>query len=448
MADLMSILQANAAPPRGWDSVGQALAGIGGAGREDAYNRGLAKAAQLDQLVQTARFSREKAMEAEDARKGRGGFAPAAVAAGISAPQADLLASAFAAGYDPTKLSGYLGDTLERGFREGAVGRALAGDFGGGNAYLMGVANGPVELASVQGQNLINNRLLEGGGGISTTEQGRAGIAADAARAAASYASANSSNASAARTRQGMALDRADVLGGGGGRPSSKAPSGYRWTSDGRLEAIPGGPADKPFGSGASEDERKAAGWLGQANRALANMEDSLYRTDAQGNRLLDAAGRPIPTGADTPGFLERYSPSEELSNRSMSPERQRYANASSSLSEALLRAATGAGVNESEARQKVAELTPQRGDSEAVKQQKMRGAAGYIEDLRARAGRALPDNAARGSAAAAFGGAAPMQVGGGVRPTTGQAPAIGTTRGGYRYTGGDPADRSSWERL
>lgn len=227
MADLMSVLEANSRAPQGWASVGQALAGLGGAGREDAYNRGLAKAAQLDQLVQTARYSREKAMEAEDARKGRGGFAPAAIAAGIPEAQAGLLSNALMAGYDPTKVSGYLGQSQEQGFREGAVARSLAGDFGGGNAYLMGVANGPVELASVQGQNLINNRLLEGGGGVTSTEQGRAAAAADAARAASAYASANSSNATAqaTRARLGIAQAQFDLQRQG------------RWNPDGKVSA-------------------------------------------------------------------------------------------------------------------------------------------------------------------------------------------------------------------
>ncbi|HGM6772817.1 TPA: hypothetical protein ACKQAW_003412 [Stenotrophomonas maltophilia] len=121
--------------------------------------------------------------------------------------QANLLATALRGGFDPTKISGYTGATQEQGFRGDAVTRALAGDWAGANANLVGVANGPVELASIQGQNLINNRLLPGGGGVITTDQGRASIAADAARARASDASAASSFASAARTRQAMALD-------------------------------------------------------------------------------------------------------------------------------------------------------------------------------------------------------------------------------------------------
>lgn len=427
MADLLSVLQANNQPPRGWASVGQALAGLSGAGREDAYNRGMAKAAQLDQLVQTARFSREKAMEAEDARKGRGGFAPAAVAAGIPEAQAGLLSSAFAAGYDPTKLSGYLGATQEQGFREGAVGRALAGDFGGGNAYLMGVANGPVELASVQGQNLINNRLLEGGGGISTTEQGRAGMAADAARAAASYASANSSNASAARTRQAMTLDRADTMGGSGGRGGMKAPSGYRWTSDGRLEAIPGGPADKGDAGGGkvSADEMKqafagkqlaedaydfAAAYLGKTPEAIRQMSaDEIRKQIKDGGRL--TAG---PVVGRIPGMSALANADLDAYTSSAAGRQARINNPTGPVTDADFKAAERSVFSSSK---------PSGVNADLVYRALMRGA---------------------GQQQNAAGQSRPAEV----RPTTGQAPAIGATRNGYRYTGGDPADRASWEKL
>ncbi len=165
-------------------------------------------------------------------------------------------------------------------------------------------------------------------------------------------------------------------------------PAGMRWNAAGTaLEPIPGAPA--PAGN-ASEDERKAAGWFGQATRALENMRQAMYQHDSQGRLVLGKDGKPIPTGADDPGLIETYSPFEEIANRSRDPNRQRYVNAASSLSEALLRAATGAGVNESEARQKIAEVTPQRGDSAELKAQKMAAAEGYLQDLQARAGRAL----------------------------------------------------------
>lgn len=221
----------------GWAALGEAFAG-GGDRNERAYQQGQGRAAQLASLLAGAQIKRDEAMAREQLQESLTG-------AGVAPEQAGLLSTALRGGFNPTQISGYQGDVQEQGFRGDAVARALAGDWGGSNANLMGVANGPVDLASIQGQNLITNRLLPGGGGISTTEQGRAGIAADAARAAASYASANSSNASAARTRQAMSLDRADTMGGGGGRAGMKAPSGYRWRPDGGLEAIPGGPADK-----------------------------------------------------------------------------------------------------------------------------------------------------------------------------------------------------------
>lgn len=373
--------------------AGQALGSALFGSTQDTYTKQLGRQYQVEQALQEARQARSKAVLANQINEQRAMITPDLLGSyrgGDAAATNQLIAAGLLAN-DKVDFS-TLGDIEGASYRRNAVDRATLGDWDGANASMLGVANGPQELASVQGQNLINNRFLTGGGGISTTEQGLAGVAADRARSAAAYASANNSNASAARARQAMSLDRADVLGGGGGgRPASKAPSGYRWAANGSLEVIPGGPADKPLGSGASEDERKAAGWLGQATRALGNMEQALYKKDDKGAFQLDSAGQRIPTGADTPGFIETYSWSPELGNRSMSPDRQRYSNASSSLSEALLRAATGAGVNESEAKQKIAELTPQRGDSEEVKKQKLAGAAGYIEDLRSRAGRALP---------------------------------------------------------
>lgn len=409
MADLMSILQANAAPPQGWTSVGQALAGLGGAGSQNAYDRGMAKAAQLDQLVQTARYSREKAMEAEDARKGRGGFAPAAIAAGIPEAQAGLLSSAFVAGYDPTKLSGYLGDTQERGFREGAVGRALAGDFGGGNAYLMGVANGPVELASVQGQNLLANRLLEGGGGITTTEQGRAGIAADAARAAASYASANSSNASAARTRQAMSLDRADTAGGRGGM---KAPSGYRW-NNGNLEFIPGGPADPAMkSSGApSEGERKSATLLARLEGSLGQMNDAIADDESAAKPgILAALAGNIPFSGET---------ARNLANSS---ERQRVEAAQLDILDAALTLGTGAAYTKEQLEGYRKSFFPQLGDSKDTVSDKQDRLNTVVNSARIAAGRAAPAAAAVAptSAAEAFGGP-PAPVQRARNPNTGQ---------------------------
>lgn len=284
---------------------------------------------------------------------------------------------------------GTLGQSQDFAMRQAVYDRATLGDLAGAGAASLGLTTKPLEMTKIAGD-VAYNPYAQSDQTVNVTPLGEAAIGQRRASAAASYASADNSRASAAKTRQEMAQGAADTLGSPRGL---KAPSGYRWNASGGLDFIPGGPADpanKSAGT-ATEDERKAAGWLGQATRALSNMEQALYKKDDKGAFVLDERGRRIPTGADTPGFIETYSWSPELGNRSMSPDRQRYSNAASSLSEALLRAATGAGVNESEAKQKIAELTPQRGDSEEVKKQKLAGAAGYIEDLRARAGRALP---------------------------------------------------------
>lgn len=130
--------------------------------------------------------------------------------------------------------------------------------------------------------------------------------------------------------------------------------------------------------SAATEDERKAAGWLAQATNAYTNMLNAMYTKEGK------------PTKAEAPGIIETMA-LEPLKGIVRSPERQQFVQATSSLSEALLRAATGAGVNKEEAAQKVAELTPVWSDDEATKKQKLDAIPMYLQSLQARAGRAAP---------------------------------------------------------
>lgn len=140
-------------------------------------------------------------------------------------------------------------------------------------------------------------------------------------------------------------------------------------------------PAIKPPASDtASEDERKAAGWLAQADNAWKNMQK--VALDPDGN--LTSAARPgvADAVASIPGM-------SGFGNAMRGPDRQKFVQASSSLSEAILRAATGAGVNEAEAVQKVQELTPVWGEDKETTKQKFAAIPVYLRSLQDRAGRA-----------------------------------------------------------
>lgn len=161
------------------------------------------------------------------------------------------------------------------------------------------------------------------------------------------------------------------------------ADKGYRWTDKGTQEFIPGGPADpanlaaKAELSGkASEDERKAAGWLAQATNSYNNMANVMQTSpDASGPGLLES----VASGLGAQG----------IANTLRSPDRQRFVQAASSFAEAALRAATGAGVNKEEAIQKIQELTPLYTDDLPNRQQKLDSMKVYLDSLTARAGRA-----------------------------------------------------------
>jgi hypothetical protein len=149
----------------------------------------------------------------------------------------------------------------------------------------------------------------------------------------------------------------------------------YELVEPGRMPV--GKPAAKPSPAmQASEDERKAAGWVAQARNSLQNMRAVLSRN---------------PSAADQ-GLLEAIAP-ESLANIFRSSDRQVFTQAASSFAEAALRAATGAGVNRDEAAQKIRELTPVFGDKPEVKLNKLQSMDVYLSSLESRAGRALSNS-------------------------------------------------------
>jgi hypothetical protein len=134
----------------------------------------------------------------------------------------------------------------------------------------------------------------------------------------------------------------------------------------------------------ATEDERKAAGWLAQATNAYNNMLGAMYTKEGK------------KTGAEKPGVIESALGTlpvigEGSAALARGTDRQKFTQAASSLSEALLRAATGAGVNRDEAKQKLEELTPLFTDDEDTRKQKLAAIPVYLESLKSRAGRAAP---------------------------------------------------------
>lgn len=126
-----------------------------------------------------------------------------------------------------------------------------------------------------------------------------------------------------------------------------------------------------------TEDQAKATGWLAQARYARKNMLDAMESTPGAAEPGLNDVVAAIPS----------FGAGGAVANMWRSDDRQKFIQAASSFSEATLRAATGAGVNKDEAAQKIKELTPVFGDSDAVIKQKMDAQDMYLKSLEVRAG-------------------------------------------------------------
>ncbi len=175
-------------------------------------------------------------------------------------------------------------------------------------------------------------------------------------------------------------------------------PDGVTPTYVTRSQAVGMKPAPTASAGNASEDEKKAAGWFQQATLAYKNMIDA---------RTADPnAAAPTMTEMTLQSLNSKHGADAAFAR--MTPARQRFTTAASSFAEAVLRAATGAGVNADEAKQKIQELTPRFGEDQQTTAMKQQMAEMYLNSLLTRAGRAAPKGAT------APGGAAPGGAGGG----------------------------------
>lgn len=184
----------------------------------------------------------------------------------------------------------------------------------------------------------------------------------------------------------GLGVGQATQVGSGpNNEPIFRQKNGQLFTYDqtGQPMAYQGQVMPRANSSQPSEDERKAAGWFFQADNARRNMEAVVKKNP----------GAAYPTiGERAAGMVPGVG--EDFANQLRPEDRQKFVQASGSMAEALLRAATGAGLNMYEANQKVRELVPQLGDKPGAVAQKTASYDVYMKSLQARAGRALPQNA------------------------------------------------------
>ena len=368
--------------------AGQALGSALFGSTQDTYTNQLGRQYQVEQALQEARQARSKAVLGEQN-----------VAKRQVIDNPDLLGQVL--GGDANARNQYmtavmlanenvnpdvLGSLQKTIMTQAGHDAATLGDYDQANQHLFAIG-GAKQLSRIDEQNLMQNQYVTGGGGLSTTDQGRANIRRNDASAASSYASADNSRASAARTRQAMSLDRADVLGGGG-KAASKAPSGYRWTANGSLEAIPGGPADKGTLGGMgvgklTEGQGKDIVYYSRgrdSNELLTKNGNSLLMTEgAQGARgIVDSALQSLPLLGDS-GVV----------NSLLSPERKQAKQAAAEFLSAILRKDTGAAITQQEFDIYGPMYLPMPGDDRRTLEQKSLAREGALESIKAGLGSA-----------------------------------------------------------
>ena len=261
----------------GWNKLGEALAGIHPARREEIRQQTLQGLARTDSSLANARMDLEKAKHFSQDALGQ-----YFIDIGSDDPVAAARAQAGVAlsGVNYNGLQSGLADRQKIGFRENSVAAALAGDYGAANANLMGVASGPVELPKVSGGMLLSNRLIPGGGDVTVTPIGQSMIDRNAAQGQAAMVRANRPAASG---------------GGRAGAPKLSAVDSARMKAELRI-------IDAQIDPVLNDISTYAGATAGPGARKLADAEARLAELQRQQQAIFDKyeGGMAAPVEMDT----------------------------------------------------------------------------------------------------------------------------------------------------
>lgn len=224
---------------------------------------------------------------------------------------------------------------------------------------------------------------------------------------------------------------------GGAGLPQNvlekqlgRAPEGHRWTASGQLEQIPG--FQKPM----TESQAKALGFGTRAAESSSILETVGQAGKVQPN-LFKRAVEAVPIVGDSLGSVVNVLPS--VLGGPDAPQQQ-VEQAQRNFINAILRRESGAVISPGEFQNAALQYFPQPGDSPEVIAQKKRNRELTIGALREEVGQRGGMIDAAGASGREFG----ERTGGGAK----NAPSVGTMKGGYIFTGGDPSQPSSWKKV
>lgn len=299
---------------------------------------------------------------------------------------------------------GALGQSQDFAMRQAVYDRATQGDVLGAGAASLGLTTKPLEMTKIAGD-VAYNPYAQPDQTVNVTPLGEATIGQRRASAASSYASANNSNASAARTRQAMGLDAAKYADQRSGGTLGDPP---------RASTKPPSAAEMK----AQQANATKTAQLGNVNRGLARIESALS----------NLGGSFVDTGPIDQYLVRNTKAGQELDA------------AVGAIQNSMLALTRVPGVgSQSDLEARIAALQyPSLANAPGVNARTLKQLKDFVQELQG----------ISAEASGTLGDAPPAAAPRGPGLPAADGPAPGTIRNGYRFRGGNPADRNAWERI